>query len=320
MKKYLVFFALIIFLSTPLAGTAEQTAASQSAPPAAVSTFAQDDTLFVVNKEVRLTSEYIPQDLVTPRVPTRKKSLQDSIQLRGDAAMQLEAMFLAADIEAGHTLYAVSGYRSYGIQQINFNNKVDESGSRDRAMRTVAPAGASEHQLGLAMDIQSKNFLNLNQGFGETQEGIWLMENSPRFGFILRYKKEWSDITGFSYEPWHFRYVGVAHAKAIHALDIPLETYTAYLAALPAYAIEGGSDVLLAGLVKDLMAGNQQQLGILMSKTGGEEGALRGATKKYLPDNTTYEQALWAVYPTPRPTSAPRVDDDEEVSLFQIGG
>ena len=146
------------------------------------------------------------------------------------------------------------------------------------------------------------------------------MENSPRFGFILRYKKEWSDITGFSYEPWHFRYVGVAHAKAIQALDIPLETYTAYLAALPAYAIEGGSDVLLAGLVKDLMVGNQQQLGILMSKTGGEEGALRGATKKYLPDNTTYEQALWAVYPTPRPTSAPRLDDDEEVSLFQIGG
>lgn len=281
--------------------------------------FTEGDLLFVVNKEKRLTSEYIPDDLVTPRVATRKRSLQDNIQMREEAARKLEEMFLAADIEAGLTLYAVSGYRSYGIQQINFNNKVDESGSREKAMRTVAPAGASEHQLGLVMDIQSKNFHNLNTGFGETEEGQWLLKNSPRFGFIIRYKKEWQEVTGFTYEPWHFRYVGVAHAKAMQTLDIPLETYTQYLSMLPSYAVQGGSDVLLSGVVSDMMEGNQQSMLLLLSGVGNEESTLRNVTQKYLMPGITYEQALWACYPTPRPTSAPRVDDDEEVSLFSLG-
>lgn len=318
MRKFLLLCFVVAMLC--FSGQACAELPSQNTQAQTVATvFTEGDLLFVVNKEKRLTSEYIPDDLVTPRVATRKRSLQDNIQLREEAARKLEEMFLAADIEAGLTLYAVSGYRSYGIQQINFNNKVDESGSREKAMRTVAPAGASEHQLGLVMDIQSKNFHNLNTGFGETEEGQWLLKNSPRFGFIIRYKKEWQDITGFTYEPWHFRYVGVAHAKAMQTLDIPLETYTQYLSLLPSYAVFGGSDVLLSGVVGDMINGNQQSMSLLLSGIGNEESTLRNVTQKYLMPGTTYEQALWACYPTPRPTSAPRVDDDEEVSLFSSG-
>lgn len=317
MRKVLLLCTLVCALLVCQVAAESTEQFTQSQQPATV--FSQGDLLFVVNKNNKLTSEYKPDDLVTPRVATRKKSLQDSIQLRKEAAEKLEEMFLAADIEVGLTLFAVSGYRSYGIQQINFNSKVDESGSRDKAMRTVAPAGASEHQLGLAMDIQSKNFLNLNAGFGETIEGQWLQENSPRFGFILRYKKEWQDVTEFSYEPWHFRYVGIAHAKAIQTLNIPLETYMEYLALLPSYAVYGGSDVLLSGVIGDLIKGNRQVLLLLLSGRGNEDATLRAATKGYLLPGVTYEQALWANYPTPRPTSAPRVDDDEEVSLFSSG-
>lgn len=292
-----------------------------AAAPAASSLYAEGGLLCVVNKDQRITSAYEPEDLVTPNVPTRKKSLQGNIQLRREAAGKLEAMFAAAKREAGHTLYAVSGYRSYGIQQLNFQQKMQSvNGDKQKAMLTVAPAGASEHQLGLAMDIQSSNFLNLNQDFGETPEGMWLRDNAHRFGFILRYPAEWKDMTGFAYEPWHFRYVGIAHAKAIHALNIPLEQYVSTVQMLPDYVTSGASDVLLAGLVRDIRTGNT---GVTIGLVGAEdkESALRAATERYLPAGLSYEAALWACYPTPRPTSAPRVDSDtEEVSLFTSGG
>lgn len=277
--------------------------------------------LCVVNKQQRIAADYEPDDLVTPKVPTRKASLQERIEMRAEAAKKLEELFSAAKREKAFTLYAVSGYRSYGIQQINFSAKLRSvGGDREKAALTVAPPGASEHQLGLAMDIQSVNFHNLNRGFGETEEGIWLRDNAHRFGFILRYPEAMQEVTGFAYEPWHFRYVGVAHARAIHALQITLEEYVQLVGALPDYVVRGGSDILLAGLVRDMRAGDTAAA-MGLSGAADREAALRGATQRYLPDGTTYEAALWACYPTPRPTSAPRVDSDvEEVSLFAQGG
>lgn len=312
MKRLLIALLILMAAVPALAG---------EAPASSAPMYREDGMLCVVNKDKRITSAYEPKDLVTPKVPTRKKSLQDNIQLREEAARKLEQMFTAAKREAGFTLFAVSGYRSYGIQQLNLRQKVQSvGGDKQKAMLTVAPPGSSEHQLGLAMDIQSNNFLNLNQNFADTAEGAWLRDNAQRFGFILRYQKEWKDITGFAYEPWHFRYVGVAHAKAIHALNIPLEFYVEALQTLPDYVVNGGSDVLLAGLVQDIRAGNTA---VTMGLTGAldEDTALRSATQRYLPQGVSYEAALWACYPTPRPTSAPRVDSDtEEVSLFASGG
>ena len=91
--------------------------------------------------------------------------------------------------------------------------------------RFVAVPGASEHQLGLAMDVNRVNAAGLKASFGKTKEGIWLAENCWRFGFILRYQQEWEDVTGYGYEPWHIRYVGAEHALRIRELNIPFEEY-----------------------------------------------------------------------------------------------
>lgn len=278
--------------------------------------------LVLVNRDHRISKAYAPEDLVQPMVSTRKESLKERIHMREEAAKALETMFDTALGEAGFTLYAVSGYRSFGHQQILFNTKVAEVGSREKAQYRVAPPGSSEHQLGLAMDIQAPNHLNLSQAFGDTEEGRWAGENAHRFGFILRYQAQWRAITGVSDEPWHFRYVGIAHATAIRQLDIPLETYWEYAKALPEYVLSRGSHPLLAGLIGEMMEDRRPaQLDLLHSAESAEqEAALREATLPYLTAGQSYEEALWYAYPTPKPTAAPWVDEDEEIALFGDSG
>ena len=123
---------------------------------------------------------------------------------------------------------AVSGYRSYSTQNAIFDRKVRSVGKK-QAMLLVAPPGCSEHQLGLAMDIGAFRNHSLTPSFGKTDEGIWVAENCWRFGFIIRYREEWTEVTGYSYEPWHIRYVGEEHAGRIYECDIPLEYYVMQL-------------------------------------------------------------------------------------------
>lgn len=278
--------------------------------------------LYLVNRDRRARAAYKPADLVVPKVATRKKNMEERIMLRADAARALEEMFAAAKREKKYILYAVSGFRSYGIQQILFNGKVQDVG-RERALRTVAPPGTSEHQLGLAMDVQSSGFRNLNQNFGDTEEGKWVAENAHRFGFIIRYKQEWRDVTGYADEPWHLRYLGKAHAMAVHTLNIPYEEYHGAISGLPEYVLEGATDLLLAGLARErLMESPPPVPEALLSAFTEEERqeALREATLPYLPEGLAYEKALWAIYPTPKPTAGPRVDEDEETHLSSITG
>ena len=75
------------------------------------------------------------------------------------------------------------------------------------------------------MDVSHSKTAGLKASYGKTKEGIWLAENCYRFGFILRYRQEWEDVTGYGYEPWHIRYVGKEHALRIRELDVPLEEY-----------------------------------------------------------------------------------------------
>lgn len=180
--------------------------------------------LFLVNRDFPVTSDYVPEDLVVPDV----EMTTNGMKMRKEAAQALEDMFRTAKEEKGYRLVAVSGYRSYGQQTSIFNRKVDAVGKK-AAMLLVAPPGTSEHQLGLAMDLGCKKNTSLTESFGKTEEGKWVEENCHRFGFIIRYKEEWTEITGYSFEPWHVRYVGAEHAKIIHDLDIPLEYYVAQL-------------------------------------------------------------------------------------------
>ncbi len=183
------------------------------------------NVLALVNKMFALPESYNPTDLVKPNVSfsfgdqTIEKSL-----MRQEAAVALEKMFAEAKV-SGIELYAVSGYRSYERQRIIFDAEVKKSGE-EQAAQVVAVPGNSEHQSGLAMDISAKSAnLSLTESFGETNEGKWLAANAHKYGFILRYPKGKETITGYQYEPWHFRYVGVDAAQTIFEKNITLEEY-----------------------------------------------------------------------------------------------
>jgi len=198
----------------------------QGAVEACVNEASLGGNLFLVNRNFAITADYVPQDLVKPDVPGGG----ESTMMRREAARALEEMFAAAREEAGLELVAISGYRSYGRQAAIHARKINAVGKKE-ALRVSAPAGCSEHQLGLAMDLGSKKKRSLTSSFGKTPEGEWTAENCWRFGFIIRYKAEWEDVTGYTYEPWHIRYVGREHAKRIWELDIPFEYYVAQLRA-----------------------------------------------------------------------------------------
>ncbi len=144
----------------------------------------------------------------------------------------LRAMLQAAK-EDNINLEIKSPYRDDARQEYLFNRKIKLYMGRglsfveahQLASQAVTVPGASEHQIGLALDITSDEYIYLEQEFGDTEAGIWLAENSYRFGFIVRYPKGKEYITGIEYEPWHFRYVGVEAATVITKNGITLEEF-----------------------------------------------------------------------------------------------
>lgn len=176
-----------------------------------------DGKVFLVNKQHALSQRYIPPDLRTVLVHGISQDLRD------EAATALEAMFEEAKAQ-GVPLSSVSGYRSFTKQSTIYQRKVDTIG-RKEADRISARPGTSEHQLGLAMDVSKKGSSQLNKAFIETEEGQWIKENAHRFGFIVRYLEGYEEVTGYDYEPWHIRYVGVEYATAIYHSGVPMETY-----------------------------------------------------------------------------------------------
>lgn len=144
----------------------------------------------------------------------------------------LQEMMDACRAEGLHPVIC-SSYRTQEKQEQLFQRQVDKLTARGRseaearieAGKVVAVPGTSEHQLGLAVDIVDFANQNLNEGQEDTAVQKWMMENSWRFGFILRYPNNKSAITGIIYEPWHYRYVGVDTARKIYEQGICLEEY-----------------------------------------------------------------------------------------------
>lgn len=176
-----------------------------------------DGSVFLINRQHSISKRYVPSDL------RKAETYGVSQQMRTEAATALEQLFEAAK-EAGVPLSTVSGYRSYSKQATIYQRKVDSIG-RKAADRVSARPGTSEHQLGLAMDIAKKGASSLTTAFANTPQGQWVMENAHRYGFIIRYLKDYEDVTGYSYEPWHIRYVGVEQATAIYESGLPMELY-----------------------------------------------------------------------------------------------
>lgn len=170
----------------------------------------------VVNKSRALNPiGYVPGDLTYPDVPNL-----NSQPMRQETAAAVVALFQAATSEAGLGLSVQSAYRGFDSQTRVYDDDVARNGQAYADTDTARP-GHSEHQTGLAVDFSAvPAHCSLDACFGETPEGRWLAANAWRFGFILRYPADKVSVTGFTYEPWHFRYVGVPLATQLHTTGV----------------------------------------------------------------------------------------------------
>lgn len=180
------------------------------------------DILILVNKNYYLSPDYVPANLIKPKVNWAKNSNITSRLMRQEAAKALEVLVSEAS-KQGIELYCVSAYRSYEKQKVLYE-RVKKRRGKEYANKYCALPGHSEHQTGLCIDIANINN-KLNTVLGKAKEGLWLKKNAHIYGFILRYPEEKSDITGYNYEPWHFRYVGIEAATEIYNKGLTLEQY-----------------------------------------------------------------------------------------------
>lgn len=201
----------------------EENSANDEALEQAIEEAGEKGLLFLVNKQNPVDKDYKPDDLEPIKYYASDRS-EACRYMRAEAAEQFHKLVEAAK-ESGYTLVMTTAYRSYGFQQILWNNYVANEGE-EAASRFSAKPGQSEHQTGLAVDVTSPSVdYELSYSFGETAEGSWLADNAHRFGFIIRFPEGKEDITGYLYEPWHIRYVGEAVAGDMHNKGLTLEEY-----------------------------------------------------------------------------------------------
>jgi D-alanyl-D-alanine carboxypeptidase len=178
------------------------------------------DTLAPVDKQHRLAADCVPAGLV--KLPDELSN--EPAYLRSDAAADLERMLADARAQ-GLSLYVASSYRSYDNQVSLFQYWVQTVGLRE-AERSSARPGHSEHQLGTTVDLTTEAVgYEPNEAFARTPEGIWVGQNSWKYGFIVSYPAGSEDITGYEYEPWHIRWVGLIVAGQVHASGLTLGEY-----------------------------------------------------------------------------------------------
>ena len=195
----------------------------------------EDEYLICVNRSRALPARYsagVETEVCVTVYPENRR-------METQAAEQYRKMYEAA-MEKDVELIPFSAYRSTALQKENFDREIaslvagglTRQEAIERAMRTIQLPGCSEHETGLAVDITRKNVWRADPGFHGTKEFNWLMNNARDYGFILRYPQGKEHITGISYEPWHWRYVGVAHARAMHETGECLEEYLGRLGML----------------------------------------------------------------------------------------
>jgi D-alanyl-D-alanine carboxypeptidase len=223
-------------LTAAAAATAETPAPTPTpAPTFNKAQFSVDDpsSLWVVNNKLRPLNPigYVPADLVTVKV----RAISNG-QMRQPAATALEAMFAAAAAEGAGQLQIQNAYRSYATQ-LSVHARLVASLGAAKADAQSARAGYSEHQTGLAVDVAAyPSKCNITACFSTTPQGQWLAANSWRFGFILRYPADKVAVTGYIFEPWHFRYVGAPLSTEMHVTGVSTLEEFFGLPAAPNYA------------------------------------------------------------------------------------
>ncbi len=171
----------------------------------------------LVNKYHYLPNDYVPKNLTA----IKEEYAVSGMKLVDYAKDAFEEMASAAK-EEGYTIRAMSSYRSYDYQKNLYNRYVRQDGQQ-QADTYSARAGYSEHQTGLAVDIDNGKISYTD--FENTKEFGWMQEHAHEYGFILRYPKSKVDVTGYQYESWHYRYVGKEIAKRIHETNMTYDEY-----------------------------------------------------------------------------------------------
>lgn len=205
------------------AGTEEAAESEGDQPEPENVEFSKDDwRLLLINKQHPIPEDY------TFNLGTIKGSMKCDERIISD----LLAMLQGAKND-GVNLVICSPYRDLNRQEVLFNRKIHAYMAKGMSYmeaykissQAVTVPGASEHQIGLALDIVSDTYAYLNEGFGDTEAGKWLQEHSCEYGFTLRYPKGKEYITSIEYEPWHFRYVGKEAATVMKQKGICLEEF-----------------------------------------------------------------------------------------------
>lgn len=209
--------------------TSENEAQGKSAQPIeldlALEVVAEPASIAVlVNKKRKLPENYQPPDLVFPQVPFLLPENSERRKMRAEAARALKEMFAAAKAD-GVKLAGVSAYRPHDYQKKLFARYVEKDGLK-KALTYSAYPGTSEHETGLAIDVSGIDGKCAAEScFAGSREAEWLAQHAAEYGFIIRYPLGKEDITGYMYEPWHLRYVGLELAREITRNGLTMEEY-----------------------------------------------------------------------------------------------
>jgi D-alanyl-D-alanine carboxypeptidase len=180
-------------------------------------------TGIIANKYYELGMDFVPEDLVDVPITHR---YSDRVQLTREAYDAYMEMWNAAKEEQDIYLILASGYRS-AKEQKEVYDEYDQSYGREFADNVAARPGYSEHQTGLAIDVYSKECSSAKT-FKDSKTYAWLIDNSYKYGFILRYPENKKSLTGYNYESWHYRYLGKDLAKKVHDSGLTYDEYYAY--------------------------------------------------------------------------------------------
>ncbi len=189
--------------------------------------------LVLLNKTHPSGEHYCPPDLT--KLDSELTLYGKEIELRLYAAKATEALIAELHAQGFTDIVVTSGYRSYAYQQSLFNTYIgqemaahpnwSEQQAREYVLTYSAAPGTSEHHTGNAIDLISTNYVVLDETFAQNPAYEWLQNNAHRFGFILRYPADKTHVTGYSYEPWHYRFVGAEAATEMHERGLTLEEY-----------------------------------------------------------------------------------------------
>lgn len=180
-----------------------------------------DYYMTLVNKFNKLKDDFVANDIVPSGLPFIGGS--SNTYMNKEAAIETRKMFNDAKKD-GITLLGVSAYRTNAVQTQIYNNNIKTKGLEHTQKYSAAP-GTSEHETGLAIDVVSSEHTGLTWDFDKTKAFKWLNDNSYKYGFVLRYPKDKTEVTKYEYEPWHYRFVGLKNAKKMHEGNLCFDEY-----------------------------------------------------------------------------------------------